>query len=662
MDRESSPSVPEAPSPEAPVDVLALCERVRSAAREAGTAVRAGWVPNGLTEGAPDRPEDPDHHLWRNGGVFWIAFTVHAGVVQERVRFSLGTPDRALARRRRDAVLALFARARDLRISLRFRPRGGERRREPEGGRRLGSGDRRSSPAPKADPPTAGSSPAPGSPTRVGNHASSRRPSGRSREEGPMIRLARHTAILLGAALALTPAAEAGPRGGGGGRAGGGLSRGGAGLPGGLSGPGARPTPGTRSQPGALGGRSGGALGGAGALSGASPRSGTGPLGGVTALGGGALGAGAAGGSLGGARDGRGGDAAPTEGPGRATATRDGSGAQGASGREASSTQPASTSTTTASSEDGVTGPRGGSVDVDQTTTSDSVTTTVNAESASGETATHTGTWTQEDGYVTYDGSGSTSTGRNSETHGAAAMTDSGLVVGGTTTNNQGSAAGVALVNENGVTGAAIATNGESVAVVTPASAAAGSYYVYPVPTYGATVVTSTVGYPIYWWPVTPVVAATVALANPAYPATVEAYYSPVVTYATPSVAVYATTYAPRGLYAEPYGDRYYWVPGAAVASAPVQGAITTASRMSAPTSGGTVVAYDLPDATVFLTDAAPLAGTYERTLGSLHAWIPGVTAPTAAQADAIGTAVTAHAQGGSDALASAAARAGQGG
>jgi uncharacterized protein (DUF1684 family) len=72
---------------------------------------------------------DPDHHLWRNGRLWWIAFTVHQDHRQERVRFSLGTDDVALARRRRDAFLAHFAEAEDLRISLRFQPRrGGEGR------------------------------------------------------------------------------------------------------------------------------------------------------------------------------------------------------------------------------------------------------------------------------------------------------------------------------------------------------------------------------------------------------------------------------------------------------------------------------------------------------------------------------------------------------
>ena len=65
---------------------------------------------------------DPDHHLWRNGRLWWIAFTVHRGHQQERVRLSLGTDDRLVARARRDELLAFFSRAAELRISLRFAP------------------------------------------------------------------------------------------------------------------------------------------------------------------------------------------------------------------------------------------------------------------------------------------------------------------------------------------------------------------------------------------------------------------------------------------------------------------------------------------------------------------------------------------------------------
>ena len=83
-----------------------------------------------VPQSGPERPvvevpagADPNHHLWQNGRLWWIAFTVHRGHLQERVRFSLGTPDVLEARRRRDGVFRLAAEAEDCRISLRFAPR-----------------------------------------------------------------------------------------------------------------------------------------------------------------------------------------------------------------------------------------------------------------------------------------------------------------------------------------------------------------------------------------------------------------------------------------------------------------------------------------------------------------------------------------------------------
>jgi hypothetical protein len=52
---------------------------------------------------------NPNHHLWKNGRLWWIAFTlIHDGWRQERVRQSLGTDSLKEARLRRDAILALF--------------------------------------------------------------------------------------------------------------------------------------------------------------------------------------------------------------------------------------------------------------------------------------------------------------------------------------------------------------------------------------------------------------------------------------------------------------------------------------------------------------------------------------------------------------------------
>ena len=74
---------------------------------------------------------DPDHHLWRNGRLWWVAFTVHLpGWQKERVRLSLGTDDVVEARRRRDDLLRRYPDARGCELSLRLSPRRGGQRRE----------------------------------------------------------------------------------------------------------------------------------------------------------------------------------------------------------------------------------------------------------------------------------------------------------------------------------------------------------------------------------------------------------------------------------------------------------------------------------------------------------------------------------------------------
>ena len=79
------------------------------------------------------RSIDPNHHLWRNGRLWWIAFTIHTPPYQkQRVRFSLGTPDVVEARRRRDAELQNYARRDHCSLSLRFGGRIGEDPVDPE--------------------------------------------------------------------------------------------------------------------------------------------------------------------------------------------------------------------------------------------------------------------------------------------------------------------------------------------------------------------------------------------------------------------------------------------------------------------------------------------------------------------------------------------------
>ena len=72
---------------------------------------------------AAEEDANPNHHLWRNGRLWWVAFTVHRGHLQERVRFSLKTADVEEARRRRDEVFSLYRSAEDCKISLRLASR-----------------------------------------------------------------------------------------------------------------------------------------------------------------------------------------------------------------------------------------------------------------------------------------------------------------------------------------------------------------------------------------------------------------------------------------------------------------------------------------------------------------------------------------------------------
>ncbi len=78
-----------------------------------------------------ESPASPDHHLWRNGRLWWVAFTVHLPPWhKERVRLSLQTDDLDEARRRRDELLSRYPRERDCTLSLRVPTRSKKPREE----------------------------------------------------------------------------------------------------------------------------------------------------------------------------------------------------------------------------------------------------------------------------------------------------------------------------------------------------------------------------------------------------------------------------------------------------------------------------------------------------------------------------------------------------
>jgi hypothetical protein len=51
-------------------------------------------------------PDNPDHHLWKNNGTWFVHYTIHPTLLtKQRIRTSLGTKDLAEARLRRDRLL-----------------------------------------------------------------------------------------------------------------------------------------------------------------------------------------------------------------------------------------------------------------------------------------------------------------------------------------------------------------------------------------------------------------------------------------------------------------------------------------------------------------------------------------------------------------------------
>ena len=52
-------------------------------------------------------PTNPNHHIYRNNGTWWIHYTLHLqNYTVQRVRKSLKTADETCARKRRDLWLA----------------------------------------------------------------------------------------------------------------------------------------------------------------------------------------------------------------------------------------------------------------------------------------------------------------------------------------------------------------------------------------------------------------------------------------------------------------------------------------------------------------------------------------------------------------------------
>ncbi len=61
-------------------------------------------------------PDNPNHHLWDNNGIWWCHYTEHLpDFTKRRVRVSLDTRGIVEARRRRDLVLGLHSQSKGVR-------------------------------------------------------------------------------------------------------------------------------------------------------------------------------------------------------------------------------------------------------------------------------------------------------------------------------------------------------------------------------------------------------------------------------------------------------------------------------------------------------------------------------------------------------------------
>lgn len=78
-------------------------------------------MPGSSTRAEGAFSDSADHHLWRNGEVWWVAFTIHYEPCRKRrIRRSLDTHDLIEARRRRDIFLRDYAQRPGVQLSLRF--------------------------------------------------------------------------------------------------------------------------------------------------------------------------------------------------------------------------------------------------------------------------------------------------------------------------------------------------------------------------------------------------------------------------------------------------------------------------------------------------------------------------------------------------------------
>lgn len=327
---------------------------------------------------------------------------------------------------------------------------------------------------------------------------------------------------------------------------------------------------------------------------------------------------------------------------------------------------------------------RGDTVDTDTTTDGNTTTRDTTVEGEDDQTVTHDGAWERGGDGAEYRGDTTTSTGRDSDAAAEGVKTDDGFAARGAAIGDRGAAAGEVVKSGDQLEGRSVATDGDTVTrnavdcdhgdcartslTTQPAAAPYGPaapYFVpynsYPCPG-GWDMVPSVSGDIVYNCGQTPIVTTTLPLTtdvaaagvSPAGSASLTT--SSVVLYqVTPDAAVYATSYAPQGVYCKDVAGRCYWIPGVAAASPDVASLLDDAAGMAQPTANATVITYNVGGNLVYFTGQSPFGNVYRMPVDGLQAWMPGVLQPTDAQRAAIATSATLHRQQGARALAAAA-------
>ncbi|MGE3275185.1 MAG: hypothetical protein AB7O67_08730 [Vicinamibacterales bacterium] len=115
MSNSAASSAPAEPAPlSRPLTPRAAARRAPRPRRSLGDRAPSSSPAPPAAQARLEPPTPPsctseNHHLWKNGRFWWVAFTVlQDGYRQHRVRESLRTDDVELARRRRDRRMAHY--------------------------------------------------------------------------------------------------------------------------------------------------------------------------------------------------------------------------------------------------------------------------------------------------------------------------------------------------------------------------------------------------------------------------------------------------------------------------------------------------------------------------------------------------------------------------